>query len=151
MRGTKRPLGVVTAWVRRQPPKVKAFLAVVTGMAALVFIRFIVHDHDNLFVAAEAAHALGIAVLIYKLTKEKTCAGSCLRPLSPLLFAFGSVRGGPSGLRFLLRFCAIQQRFSGRSMYAFFPPEKLWFVCYGQISSLGHQIGFYLPIYSCLR
>ena len=76
MRGTKRPLGAVTSWVRRQPPKVKAFLAVVTGMAALVFIRFIVHDHDNLFVAAEAAHALGIGVLIYKLTKEKTCAGS---------------------------------------------------------------------------
>uniref|UniRef100_A0A0A9CRV4 Uncharacterized protein n=1 Tax=Arundo donax TaxID=35708 RepID=A0A0A9CRV4_ARUDO len=75
MRGTKRPLAVVTSWVRRQPPKVKAFLAVVTGMAALVFIRFIVHDHDNLFVAAEAAHALGIGVLIYKLTKEKTCAG----------------------------------------------------------------------------
>jgi hypothetical protein len=67
-------VAVVMAWVRRQPPKVKAFLAVVAGMAALVFIRFIVHDHDNLFVAAEAAHALGIAVLIYKLTKEKTCA-----------------------------------------------------------------------------
>jgi hypothetical protein len=76
MRGAKRPLSVVTSWVRRQPPKVKAFLAVVTGMAALVVIRFIVHDHDNLFVAAEAAHALGIGVLIYKLTKEKTCAGS---------------------------------------------------------------------------
>ena len=87
MRGTKRPLGAVTSWVRRQPPKVKAFLAVVTGMAALVFIRFIVHDHDNLFVAAEAAHALGIAVLIYKLTKEKTCAGSSpsLPPLLRLL------------------------------------------------------------------
>ena len=82
MRGTKRSLGAVAAWVRRQPPKVKAFLAVVTGMAALVFIRFIVHDHDNLFVAAEAAHALGIAVLIYKLTKEKTCAGSCNPPIS---------------------------------------------------------------------
>ncbi|GJM99365.1 hypothetical protein PR202_ga16458 [Eleusine coracana subsp. coracana] len=79
MRGTKRPLGAVMAWVRRQPPKVKAFLAVVTGMAALVFIRFIVHDHDNLFVAAEAAHALGIGVLIYKLTKEKTCAGLSLK------------------------------------------------------------------------
>jgi hypothetical protein len=77
-------MGVVVAWVRRQPPKVKAFLAVVAGMAALVFIRFIVHDHDNLFVAAEAAHALGIGVLIYKLTKERTCAGS-LAP--PLLFA----------------------------------------------------------------
>ncbi|RLM61601.1 putative ER lumen protein-retaining receptor C28H8.4 [Panicum miliaceum] len=80
MRGSsRRPLAAVMAWVRRQPPKVKAFLAVVAGMATLVFIRFIVHDHDNLFVAAEAAHALGIAVLIYKLTKEKTCAGLSLK------------------------------------------------------------------------
>ena len=85
MRGNKRPLGVVMAWVRRQPPKVKAFLAVVTGMAALVFIRFIVHDHDNLFVAAEAAHMVGIALLIYKLTKEKTCAGSLPPHPSPVL------------------------------------------------------------------
>ena len=68
--------------MRRQPPKVKAFLCVVTGMAALVFLRFIVHDHDNLFVAAEAVHALGISVLIYKLTKERTCAGAC-RPRFP--------------------------------------------------------------------
>nr|CAB3481656.1 unnamed protein product [Digitaria exilis]CAB3481665.1 unnamed protein product [Digitaria exilis]CAB3483743.1 unnamed protein product [Digitaria exilis]CAB3504773.1 unnamed protein product [Digitaria exilis] len=80
MRGSsRRPVAAVMAWVRRQPPKVKAFLAVVAGMAALVFIRFIVHDHDNLFVAAEAVHALGIAVLIYKLTKEKTCAGLSLK------------------------------------------------------------------------
>uniref|UniRef100_M8BDZ5 ER lumen protein retaining receptor n=1 Tax=Aegilops tauschii TaxID=37682 RepID=M8BDZ5_AEGTA len=76
MRAPRRPMAVVLSWVRRQPPKVKAFLAVVAGMTALVFIRFIVHDHDNLFVAAEAAHALGIAVLIYKLTKEKTCAAA---------------------------------------------------------------------------
>ncbi|KAL5232416.1 hypothetical protein ABZP36_031192 [Zizania latifolia] len=79
MRGSRRPMAMVLSWVRRQPPKVKAFLAVVAGMAALVFIRFIVHDHDNLFVAAEAAHALGISVLIYKLTKEKTCAGLSLK------------------------------------------------------------------------
>ncbi|KAG6517868.1 hypothetical protein ZIOFF_021267 [Zingiber officinale] len=81
MRGTKRPIHEVATWVKRQPPKVKAFLCVVAGMAALVFLRFIVHDHDNLFVAAEAVHALGISVLIYKLTKGRTCAGA--RPLSP--------------------------------------------------------------------
>jgi hypothetical protein len=87
------------AWVRRQPSKVKAFLAVVAGMAALVFIRFIVHehDHDNLFVATEAAHAIGIGVLIYKITKEKTCAGSSVRPpffyfSSPLLLPIRSIR-----------------------------------------------------------
>jgi hypothetical protein len=78
MRGSlRRLLAAIMAWVRRQPPKVKAFLA--------VFIRFIVHDHDNLFVAAEAAHAIGIGVLIYKLTKEKTYAGSSVRP-SPFFY-----------------------------------------------------------------
>ncbi|OWM80364.1 hypothetical protein CDL15_Pgr019644 [Punica granatum] len=75
MRPQKKPIHVVSTWVRRQPPKVKAFLAVVSGMAALVLLRFIVHDHDNLFVAAEAVHSIGIGVLIYKLMKEKTCAG----------------------------------------------------------------------------
>ncbi|WMV13212.1 hypothetical protein MTR67_006597 [Solanum verrucosum] len=75
MRTTRRPIQVVSTWVRRQPPKVKAFLAVITGMAALVLLRAIVHDHDNLFVAAEAVHSIGISVLIYKLMKEKTCAG----------------------------------------------------------------------------
>lgn len=79
MRPPRRPIHAVSLWVRRQPPKVKGFLAVVSGMAALVLLRFIVHDHDNLFVAAEAVHSIGIAVLIYKLMKEKTCAGLGVR------------------------------------------------------------------------
>ncbi|CAN6485738.1 unnamed protein product [Victoria cruziana] len=78
-RASSNPLNVLIAWVKRQPPKVKAFLAVVTGMAAIVFLRVIVHDHDNLFVAAEASHAIGISVLIYKLMKERTCAGLSLK------------------------------------------------------------------------
>uniref|UniRef100_A0A0C9RGS5 TSA: Wollemia nobilis Ref_Wollemi_Transcript_25685_1322 transcribed RNA sequence n=1 Tax=Wollemia nobilis TaxID=56998 RepID=A0A0C9RGS5_9CONI len=79
LRRSKNPVHMIAGWVRRQPPKVKAFLAVITGIASLIFLRFVVHDHDNLFVAAEAIHALGIAVLIYKLTKEKTCAGLSLK------------------------------------------------------------------------
>ncbi|RWV93202.1 hypothetical protein GW17_00044362 [Ensete ventricosum] len=86
MRGARRPIHAVATWVKRQPPKVKAFLCVVAGIAALVFLRFIVHDHDNLFIAAEAVHALGISVLIYKLTKERTCAGA--RLLFPLSLSF---------------------------------------------------------------
>lgn len=78
MRAPRKPIHSASLWVRRQPPKVKAFLAVISGMAALVLLRFIVHDHDNLFVAAEAVHAIGISVLIYKLMKEKTCAGKML-------------------------------------------------------------------------
>ena len=75
MKGGKGPTHAVATLLRRQPPKIKAFLAVVSGMAALVLLRMIVHDHDNLFVAAEAVHSLGISVLIYKLMKERTCAG----------------------------------------------------------------------------
>lgn len=83
MRGTgNRQIQTVKSWVRRQPPKVKAFLAVISGMAALVLLRAIVHDHDNLFVAAEAVHSIGISVLIYKLMKEKTCAGIVKAPLN---------------------------------------------------------------------
>ncbi|XP_051139114.1 uncharacterized protein LOC127256922 [Andrographis paniculata] len=79
MKPPRRPIQAVIAWLRRQPPKVKAFIAVISGMAALVLLRAIVHDHDNLFVAAEAVHSVGITVLIYKLTKEKTCAGLSLK------------------------------------------------------------------------
>ncbi|KAK4796424.1 hypothetical protein SAY86_028750 [Trapa natans] len=79
MKAPRRPIQVVAAWLRRQPPKVKAFLAVVSGMVALVFLRMVVHDHDNLFIAAEAVHSIGILVLIYKLMKEKTCAGLSLK------------------------------------------------------------------------
>ncbi|XP_057523616.1 uncharacterized protein LOC130803509 [Amaranthus tricolor] len=79
MRPQRRPIQAVMAWLRRQPPKVKAFLAVVAGMGALVLLRAVVHDHDNLFVASEAVHVIGIVVLIYKLTKEKTCAGLSLK------------------------------------------------------------------------
>ncbi|XVE56165.1 hypothetical protein DITRI_Ditri03aG0215600 [Diplodiscus trichospermus] len=79
MKATKSPIRAVAKWLRRQPPKMKAFLAVVSGMAALLFLRMVVEDHDNLFVAAEAVHALGTCVLIYKLSNEKTCAGLSLK------------------------------------------------------------------------
>ncbi|KAK4744764.1 hypothetical protein SAY87_011076 [Trapa incisa] len=79
MKAPKRPIQVVASWVRRRPPKVKAFLVVITGMVAIMFLRTVVHDHDNLFVTAEAVHAIGISVLIYKLMKERTCSGLSLK------------------------------------------------------------------------
>ncbi|KAK1415069.1 hypothetical protein QVD17_30839 [Tagetes erecta] len=59
---TKKPIQVVRTWVRRQPPKMKVFLAFAITIAALIFIRMVVYDHDNLFIDAEAVHALGISV-----------------------------------------------------------------------------------------
>ncbi|KAK6938955.1 ER lumen protein retaining receptor [Dillenia turbinata] len=81
MKGSEKGINInaVTTWVRRQPPKMKLILGLVAAVAALVFLSLIVEDHDNLFVAAEAVHALGISVLIYKLIKEKTCAGLSLK------------------------------------------------------------------------
>lgn len=63
-------------WVKRQPPKVKTGLGVFAAILFLVLLRFVIVDHDNLFVAAEAIHAAGIGVLIYKLQKERSCAGT---------------------------------------------------------------------------
>ncbi|KAI5063303.1 hypothetical protein GOP47_0021850 [Adiantum capillus-veneris] len=45
----------------------------------MVLIRVLIQNHDNLFVAAELVHAVGIAVLIRKLASEKTCAGLSLK------------------------------------------------------------------------
>ncbi|EPS66735.1 hypothetical protein M569_08038, partial [Genlisea aurea] len=75
----KPPMQAISAWVRRRSPRVKVFLAVVTCMAALILIRASVRNHDNLFVLAEAVHAIGISLLIYKLTREKTCVGLSLK------------------------------------------------------------------------
>jgi ER lumen protein retaining receptor len=74
-RRAKNPVQAFVWWIKKQPPKVKALLGTLAGIVALIFLRLVVDDHDNLFVAAEAIHAVGIAVLIYKLMREKTCAG----------------------------------------------------------------------------
>nr|WRQ20307.1 ER lumen protein-retaining receptor erd-2.2 [Citrullus colocynthis] len=79
MKVPRRPIHAITTWVRRQPPKMKAFLGVVSAIISLVLLYVMVHDHNKLFVAAEAVHAIGIAVLIYKLMKERSCAGLSLK------------------------------------------------------------------------
>lgn len=85
--GKKTPIHAISMWVRRQPRKIKAFLAVLAAMTTLVFLRMVVHDHDSLFVIAEAVHAIGISVLLYKLMKERTCTGT--KP--SFLFIFYSI------------------------------------------------------------
>ncbi|KAG9143813.1 hypothetical protein Leryth_011468 [Lithospermum erythrorhizon] len=69
----KKQINALAKWFNAQPSNVKAIIGIVTAISAIVFLRFVVEDHDNLFVVAEAVHALGLSVLVYKLTKEKTC------------------------------------------------------------------------------
>ncbi|XP_024379273.1 uncharacterized protein [Physcomitrium patens] len=78
-RRARNPVQTAAWWVKKQPPKVKAALGVLTGILTLIFLRFVIRDHDNLFVAAEFIHAVGIGCLIYKLMKERTCSGLSLK------------------------------------------------------------------------
>eukprot|EP00245_Coleochaete_scutata_P006388 TRINITY_DN20816_c0_g1_i1.p1 TRINITY_DN20816_c0_g1~~TRINITY_DN20816_c0_g1_i1.p1 ORF type:complete len:275 (-),score=28.09 TRINITY_DN20816_c0_g1_i1:610-1434(-) len=75
----KNPVQIGVLWWRKQSVKVKCVIGVLGGILALIFLRLVVADHDNLFVAAECIHALGVGVLIYKLMKERTCAGLSLK------------------------------------------------------------------------
>eukprot|EP00898_Chlorokybus_atmophyticus_P000650 jgi/Chlat1/1586/Chrsp123S01842 len=69
----------VVRWLKHQPPKTKGILSAVAALLALLLLYLIVEDHDNLFILAETVHALGITVLLYKLIREKSCAGLSLR------------------------------------------------------------------------
>ena len=69
------PVNKLFAWVRRQSMKVKIFLAVTSVICPLVALKLLIKDHNHFFIASEAVHFLGIMVLIYKLTTQKTCSG----------------------------------------------------------------------------
>ncbi|KAE9600067.1 putative ER lumen protein retaining receptor [Lupinus albus] len=79
MKTAKWSIYAVTTWVRRQPPKMKAFLALILCLTTLLFIKMVVHNYHNLFFASEAVHTLGISILIFKLIKHKTCSGLSLK------------------------------------------------------------------------
>ncbi|CAL9023198.1 unnamed protein product [Prunus brigantina] len=73
------PVNVLFQWVRSQSMKVKVFLGALLALCALLALRFWVRDHKYFFVASEVVHVLGIIVLIYKLTTQKTCSGLSLK------------------------------------------------------------------------
>lgn len=55
--------------------KVKIFLGASLALCGLVALKFWVKNHNHFFITSEAVHFLGIIVLIYKLTTQKTCSG----------------------------------------------------------------------------
>lgn len=80
------PLYKVIAWVRRLSTKAKIFLAAATGLCVLAALKHLVNDQNHFFVASEAIHFVGILVLIYKLTTQKTCSGNQSRFFILILF-----------------------------------------------------------------
>ncbi|KAL8260341.1 hypothetical protein R6Q59_028294 [Mikania micrantha] len=80
--GKKRESSVnmlFVALLRRQSMKVKIFLAMTALISALAALRSFVTNYNNLFVASELIHAMGIIALIWKLTTRKTCSGLSLQ------------------------------------------------------------------------
>ncbi|KAK9944742.1 hypothetical protein M0R45_010294 [Rubus argutus] len=72
-------VNVLFQWVRRQSMKVKIFLGASLALCGLVALKFWVKNHNHFFITSEAVHFLGIIVLIYKLTTQKTCSGLSLK------------------------------------------------------------------------
>ncbi|XP_010532910.1 PREDICTED: putative ER lumen protein-retaining receptor C28H8.4 [Tarenaya hassleriana] len=72
-------VSVLFGWLRRQSKKVKTALGIILSLLLVVSLRFTVKNHNHFFVASEAIHAAGIFVLIYKLTRQKTCSGLSLK------------------------------------------------------------------------
>ncbi|KAH7576391.1 hypothetical protein ACOSP7_003349 [Xanthoceras sorbifolium] len=79
VRRGRSPVDVMFGWLKRQPMKVKSFLAVTFLVFTLVAMKLWVKNYNYFFIASEAVHAAGIMVLIYKLTTKKTCSGLSLK------------------------------------------------------------------------
>ncbi|KAJ7543375.1 hypothetical protein O6H91_09G034800 [Diphasiastrum complanatum] len=77
--GSEKKLRSPLLWVKRQSIRVKVVLGVLASIAALVFLKIAVVNHNYMFIASEAIHTIGIIILIYKLQRKKSCAGLSLR------------------------------------------------------------------------
>lgn len=156
VRKTRNPVQTLGLWFKRQPPKVKAFLSVIGGIVALVFLRFVVKDHDNLFVGAETVHSIGILVLVYKLLKEKTCAGEVggWGQFPPVVYACYLLRLNPNLCSNCLNSdltlaCRVVPQVTGTHSYL--PGRQAILQCYdgegythlpGHCNSAGHLLGY---------
>lgn len=69
----------VKSWFRKRSGKEKIAIGCLSAFLVLLFLWITIDNHDNLFVTAELVHFVGIGVLVYKLTKEKSCAGLSLK------------------------------------------------------------------------
>lgn len=78
-RSARDPLNLALGWIQRQPVRVKVTLGAVAALLAIVALKLFVRHRDHFFVASEVVHATGIIVLIFKLTRQKTCSGLSLK------------------------------------------------------------------------
>ena len=88
--GRKRgsPMNVLSEWVKEQSMRMKICFGAMIALLALVALEHTIHDLNHFYIGSEFTHALGIIVLIYKLTTKKTCSGTCIYIYIPALYVF---------------------------------------------------------------
>ena len=88
--GRKRssPTNVLSEWVKKQSMRMKVCLGAMVALLALVALKLTIQDLNHFYIGSEFIHALGIIVLIYKLTTKKTCFGTCIYIYIPSLHVF---------------------------------------------------------------
>ncbi|KAM3731525.1 hypothetical protein ACB098_12G170100 [Castanea mollissima] len=73
------PMNVLSEWVKKQSMRMKICLGAMVALLALAALKLTIHDLNHFYIGSEFIHALGIIVLIYKLTTKKTCSGLSLK------------------------------------------------------------------------
>ncbi|KAK9757205.1 hypothetical protein RND81_01G147900 [Saponaria officinalis] len=71
----------INQWIQSKSLKAKIIIGGIIGLISLVALRLFVKEYDHFFVASESIHALGILVLIVKLTTghKRSCSGLSLK------------------------------------------------------------------------
>ena len=72
------PLLTLIKWFKARSDKERTAVVAFAALTALVLFYFIIEDHDTLFVMSEIIHFVGIALLGYKLLKQRNSAGLSL-------------------------------------------------------------------------
>ncbi|KAK7857713.1 er lumen protein-retaining receptor [Quercus suber] len=72
-------MNVLSEWVKKQSMRMKICLGAMIALLGLVALKHTIHDLNHFYIGSEFTHALGIIVLIYKLTTKKTCSGLSLK------------------------------------------------------------------------
>ncbi|KAK8921165.1 ER lumen protein retaining receptor [Platanthera zijinensis] len=70
------------AWAEtpgRQTLRKTAAIGIAAAAAVLLLLCVFINDSGYIFILSEVFHATGISVLIYKLTKDRSCAGLSLK------------------------------------------------------------------------
>ncbi|XP_010696252.1 uncharacterized protein LOC104908796 [Beta vulgaris subsp. vulgaris] len=69
----------VARWIRSRSVRQKVSMGVIAALVLLLLLKLFVTSQTHFFIAAQTSHAIGILLLVYKLTVTKTCSGLSLK------------------------------------------------------------------------